>query len=172
MLRSTFSTTTIASSTTMPIASTRPNSVSRLIEKPSASMPANVATSDDDDRHRADDRRAEALQEQVDDQHHQHDRLEQRLDHLLDRQPHEVVGVERDDVVDALREARLHLLQRLAHRLRDDEPVGARLLVDGDERRRRAVQLGVDDVLAQAHLGARDVAQRARSRCRPGSRAG
>ncbi len=46
MLRSTFSTTTIASSTTMPIASTRPNSVIRLIEKPSASMPANVAISE------------------------------------------------------------------------------------------------------------------------------
>ena len=45
MLRSTFSTTTIASSTTMPMASTSPNSVSRLIEKPSASMPVNVAIS-------------------------------------------------------------------------------------------------------------------------------
>ena len=39
MLRSTFSTTTIASSTTMPIASTMPNRVSMLIEKPSAVMP-------------------------------------------------------------------------------------------------------------------------------------
>ena len=45
MLRSTFSTTTIASSTTMPIASTSPNSVRRLIEKPSASMPAKVVIS-------------------------------------------------------------------------------------------------------------------------------
>jgi len=45
MLRSTFSTTTIASSTTMPIASTRPNRVIRLTEKPSASMPAKVAIS-------------------------------------------------------------------------------------------------------------------------------
>ena len=45
MFRSTFSTTTMASSTTMPIASTSPNSVSRLIEKPSASMPAKVLTS-------------------------------------------------------------------------------------------------------------------------------
>ena len=69
MLRSTFSTTTIASSTTMPIASTSPNRVSRLIEKPSASMPVNVAISATHDRHAADDRRAEALQEQVDDQH-------------------------------------------------------------------------------------------------------
>ena len=46
MLRSTFSITTIASSTTMPIASTMPNSVSMLIEKPSASMPMKVPTID------------------------------------------------------------------------------------------------------------------------------
>src|SRR5438105_9980929 len=39
MLCSTLSITTIASSTTMPIASTMPNSVSMLIEKPSAVMP-------------------------------------------------------------------------------------------------------------------------------------
>jgi hypothetical protein len=44
MLRSTFSTTTIASSTTMPMASTRPNNVSVLIEKPSASSAAKVPT--------------------------------------------------------------------------------------------------------------------------------
>src|SRR6185312_11535865 len=44
MCRSTFSTTTIASSTTMPIASTSPNSDSVLIEKPAASMIANVPT--------------------------------------------------------------------------------------------------------------------------------
>ena len=42
MLRSTFSTTTMASSTTMPIASTRPNSVSALIEKPNTYITANV----------------------------------------------------------------------------------------------------------------------------------
>ncbi len=46
MSRSTFSTTTIASSTTMPIASTRPNSDSVLIEKPNAHITANVPTSD------------------------------------------------------------------------------------------------------------------------------
>ena len=46
MIRSTFSVTTIASSTTMPIASTSPNNVIRLIEKPSASMPAIVVISD------------------------------------------------------------------------------------------------------------------------------
>ena len=36
----------MASSTTMPMARISPNSVSRLIEKPSASMPAKVATSE------------------------------------------------------------------------------------------------------------------------------
>jgi hypothetical protein len=46
MLRSTFSTTTIASSTTMPIASTSPNRVSVLIEKPSIHSTAKVPTID------------------------------------------------------------------------------------------------------------------------------
>ena len=46
MWRSTFSTTTMASSTTMPIASTRPKSDSMLSEKPKAAMAANVPISD------------------------------------------------------------------------------------------------------------------------------
>ena len=45
-LRSTFSTTTMASSTTMPIASTSPNSDRLLSEKPSAAMIAKVPISD------------------------------------------------------------------------------------------------------------------------------
>src|SRR5690606_12266619 len=44
--RSTFSTTTIASSNTMPIAKTMPKSVSVLTENPSACMPANVPISE------------------------------------------------------------------------------------------------------------------------------
>ena len=46
MLRSTFSTTTMASSTTMPMANTRPNSERLLMEKPNASITANVPISD------------------------------------------------------------------------------------------------------------------------------
>ncbi len=42
MLRSTFSTTTMASSTTMPMASTSPNSVSALMEKPKICITAKV----------------------------------------------------------------------------------------------------------------------------------
>ena len=52
MLRSTFSITTIASSTTMPMASTMPNSVSMLIEKPERDHADEGA--DDGDRHRQD----------------------------------------------------------------------------------------------------------------------
>ena len=44
--RSMFSNTTIASSTTMPMASTRPNSVRLLSVKPSAAMTAKVPISD------------------------------------------------------------------------------------------------------------------------------
>ena len=45
MMRSTFSTTTIASSTTMPITSTMANMVSTLMEKPIASKVAKVPSS-------------------------------------------------------------------------------------------------------------------------------
>ncbi|MCW0450071.1 hypothetical protein NB706_002905 [Xanthomonas sacchari] len=45
MIRSTFSTTTMASSTMMPIASTMPNIVSTLIEKPASSITAKVPSS-------------------------------------------------------------------------------------------------------------------------------
>ena len=45
-MRSTSSTTTIASSTTMPIASTSASSETVLAEKPSASITANVPISD------------------------------------------------------------------------------------------------------------------------------
>ena len=45
MMRSTFSTTTMASSTTMPITSTMPNMVSTLMEKPMASSAPKVPSS-------------------------------------------------------------------------------------------------------------------------------
>ncbi|MNH34367.1 hypothetical protein D3C85_1582680 [compost metagenome] len=45
-MRSTFSTTTIASSTTTPIARTSPNKLKALIENPMASMTAKVPTTE------------------------------------------------------------------------------------------------------------------------------
>ena len=46
MFRSTFSTTTMASSTTIPMASTRPNRLNALIEKPRRYRIENVPTID------------------------------------------------------------------------------------------------------------------------------
>ena len=89
MLRSTFSTTTMASSTTMPMASTRPNSDSALMEKPKQIHDREGA--DDGDRHRQqrNDRGAPGLQEQDHDEDDQRDRFQQRVHHGLDRVAHE-----------------------------------------------------------------------------------
>ena len=92
----------MASSTTMPMASMRPNRVSRLMENPSASMPAKGADQRDKDRHRADDRGPKALQKEIDDEHDKQDRLDQGVNHLLDGKAHEIGGVESDRVLDAV----------------------------------------------------------------------
>ena len=62
---STASTTTIASSTTMPMASTSPKSVRLLSEKPSAAMTANVPTIGHRHGDQRDQRRPPVLQEQA-----------------------------------------------------------------------------------------------------------
>ena len=78
----TASTTMMASSTTVPIASTRAKSVSRLIENPARARKAKVPTSD---------MRIETVgmsveriswQEDVYHEHHEDDGLEEGLDHL------------------------------------------------------------------------------------------
>jgi hypothetical protein len=69
--RSTFSSTTMASSTTMPIASTMANSVSVLIEKPSSVQPGEGADQRHRHRQHRDQRGAPGLQEHED--HRQHD---------------------------------------------------------------------------------------------------
>ena len=105
MCRSTFSTTTIASSTTMPIASTRPNSESMLSEKPNAAIAANVPISETGiaisgirlarqfcKKHEHDD----------DDQDH---RLEQRVNHRVDRLADEDRRVVDDAIFEALGKA-------------------------------------------------------------------
>ena len=113
----------------------------------------------DEDRGRADDRRAEALEEEVDDEDDEEDRLEEGVDDLLDRDPHEVVVVEGDDVVDAVRHRLLQRLHRLPDALRDLEAVRAGLLVDGDQGGGRPVELVLVRVEPQADVRAGDVAE-------------
>ncbi len=112
MRRSTFSTTTMASSTTMPIASTRPNSDSVLMEKPNASSTRERADYRNRYGNERNDRRAPRLQEQDDDEHDQHDRFEQRVEHRVDRLLHELRRVVDDFVLHAIRE----ILAQLFHR--------------------------------------------------------
>ena len=89
-------------------------------------------SADEGDNYRrdADDRRAEALEEEVDDEDDQEDRLEERVDDLVDGDPHEIGRVEGHHVLDAFRHRRLQLLHCLADRRRDLEAVRSRLLVD------------------------------------------
>src|SRR4030088_410099 len=111
MLRSTFSTTTMASSTTMPIASTSPNKVSALIEKPKTYITAKVPMIETATANRRNKGAPPRLQEQ---DHHQHDQrhgLEQRVHHRLDRGAYELGGVIDDLEVHTLG----HVLLQLGH---------------------------------------------------------
>ena len=104
MWRSTFSTTTIASSTTMPMARTRPKSESVFSEKPISEHHGKGADQRDRHRDERDDRRAPRLQEHHDDDGDEQDGFEKRLDHRLDRLAHEDRRVVHDAVVHALGE--------------------------------------------------------------------
>ena len=79
MLRSTFSTTTMASSTTMPTANTKPNNDRLLIEMPSSGEDREGADQRYRDGDHRNDRRPPALQEQIDDADHEDDRDDDRL---------------------------------------------------------------------------------------------
>ena len=81
----TASTTTIASSTTMPMASTRPNMESVFTEKPSSGKKMNVPMQRHRHREQRDDGGPQVLQE---DEHHERDeddRLEEGVEDGLDR---------------------------------------------------------------------------------------
>jgi hypothetical protein len=93
MCRCTFSITTIASSTTSPVASVMPNSVSELIEKPKILMNANVPISDTGIVTAGMIVARQSEQEQEDHDDDDDDRLGQRGDALRGSSPnHRVVS--------------------------------------------------------------------------------
>jgi hypothetical protein len=161
MFRSTFSTTTIASSTTMPIARIRPKSVSRLMLKPNICMIANVPMSETGTaisgmsvaRHEPRNTSTTITTRPIG--------LEQRLVHFADAVLHEL-----GDIVDGVvRQPRgegavgLKLVQTGPHFGGDLHGVGTRLLEDDDRRRRPAVEAAVGVVAAGAEFDAGDVDQ-------------
>ena len=119
-----FSITTIASSTTMPVASTIPNSVSVLIEKPNSLTKAKVPMSETGIviagmsvlrqfwRNRNITRITSTIASQ------------QREQHLLDRLAHDAHVVEGEPPLEAGREALLEPRHLLHHALVDGERVG------------------------------------------------
>ena len=80
ILCSTFSTTTIASSTTMPMARTMANREMVLALNPSASRTANVPISETGTAIMRDERGADAAEEEENHEHDEDERLEQRVD--------------------------------------------------------------------------------------------
>ena len=106
IIRSVFSSTTMASSTTMPMASTRPKSVRLLRLKPSAAMTAKVPIKRDRDVDHRQDHRPPVLEEDQHDDADQDDGVAQGLEDLADRLADERRGVVGDVVVHAVGKAR------------------------------------------------------------------
>ena len=127
-----FSTTTIASSTTMPIASTRPNSVSMFTRE--AQQRHREERADDRDGHgrRGHQHGPPVLQEDQDHEQHEHAGFDQRFVDRFDRCVDELRRVERELVVHALGKRAAHLVDRRADVLGDLDRVAARQLVDAD----------------------------------------
>ncbi len=159
MLRSTFSTTTIASSTTMPIASTRPNSDNAFSEKPNKCITASVPTSDTGTAASGITDARQVCRNSSTTSTTSEQRLEQRVHDGVDRLAHEHRRVVDDVVVDALGELLREPRHRLAHLVRDVDRVAAGTLVDRNRGRGLAVEQRAQRVGARAELDARDVAQ-------------
>ena len=140
MIRSTFSITTIASSTTMPMASTSASSdtvFARVADRQQHGEGADQRDRHGDDR---DQRGAQLAEEQEDHERDQDERLEQRVDDLLHGRRHEHRGVVEDVVGEIVREALAQLAPSAARTLiRDLHGIGARRLIDADRRRGTAV---------------------------------
>ena len=159
MLRSTFSTTTMASSTTMPIARIRPNSVSMFTEKPSHGHDGEGADQRDRDGEDRDDRGAEGLQEDEDDDDDEDDRLDEGLLRPPRSRRRRTRSGCRRSSIRARGEAPLELLHLGLDGLGGGQGVGARPLLNGEADARDAVEIEVGAVAAAADLDARDVAQ-------------
>ena len=138
--RSTFSTTTMASSTTMPMASTmrqQRNGVGAVADAEQDDEGADQADRHGDGR---DQGGAERAEEQVHHDHDQHEGFEQGLDHLVDGVHHEGRAVVEDLDAHALGEAGGEIVQGALQRARDLHRVGAGRQVDAHGHRRLAVQ--------------------------------
>ncbi len=159
MLRSTFSTTTIASSTTMPTASTSPNSVRLFSVKPNIAMKKNVPISDTGMATIGMTAARQVCRKMMIDQHDEQHRFENGLDHGVDRLADELGRIVDDGVLDAGRKALRDPLHRLHDRIGGRERVRAGPLEDRERDRRAAAEIGVRRIVLRGELDRRDVLQ-------------
>ena len=142
----------------MPMASTRPNSDSVLSEKPSASITANVPTSETgtatsgmiDARHVCRNTTTTMTTSRI--------ASNSVCDHRVDRLADEDRRVVDDAVVHARREGLLQPLHRRVHVVGGLERVGAGTLEDADRDGGLVVEEAAQRVAVGAELEARDVA--------------
>ena len=153
MCRSMFSITTIASSTTMPVASTMPNSVSVLIEKSNSLMNAKVPISETGMVTAGNHRAAPVLEEQEHHDDHEDDGLAERLQHLDDRLADDADVVEGQQPLEPGRKARIRDPAIVSITpLVDVERVGRRQQRDAHPSRFELEEAQVGGVLLGAEL--------------------
>ena len=140
---STASTTTMASSTTRPMARTSPKSESVLTEKPRSGKTANAPTSETGTVRSGMSVARQLWRKTKTTSDDEANRFEQRLDDLANAGLDGRGRVERHLVVDARREVRLQLLHRLADVVGDVEGVRPGRLERGDDRGGLAVERAV-----------------------------
>ena len=153
-----FSSTTIASSMTMPTDSVSASIVSMLSVKPMVPHQAERGDDRGRDRDRGDDRRAEVAEEQQHDERRENRADDQMLLDVVDRRFDELRLIADDAGVVAGRQRRPQLLEALLDGVDHFDGVGARLPADVEQHRARAVDVGDGVDVGFAVLDARDVA--------------
>ena len=159
MCRSTFSTITIASSTTRPTESTIASSVSRLMVNPAASIRNTAPTSEIGNGDHRDEHRAQRSEEEKDDDDHDEQRLAERGEDLVDRVLDVCGRVVGDARLHAGRHLRLDAGDFRADAPDDVERVGGGQHPDAHEDRRLTVEADVLLVVLRAEHDVGDVAE-------------
>ena len=154
---STISTTTMASSTTSPMASTRPKSERVLMENPKQREQGEGADQRHRHRQQRNQGRPPALQENEHHEDDQHDGLDQRVFDFLHALGDRQRGVERDDVVQVGRKALLERRHELLGAVGGVHGIGAGQLVECDQGAGFAVEPRELVVILRAQLNAGDI---------------
>ena len=157
MCRSTASTTTMASSTTRPIASTKPKRDKGVDGEAKHGEDHEGSDQRYGDGQERDQGRAPALEEDVDHQNHQRESLQQGIENVLHAGGDGGGGIEADGVIEIGGEALAELGNAGAEKFGGVDRVGARELIAGQNRRGLAVIATGEAIGLRAQFEAGDV---------------